>query len=171
MNETNVYWDLKTDYLYLASLTADSTSWATLDISKKVDIKPSLGDFFKYGNCALIAIGDAFDIPEKPLKALCLAMGITPCSENDDEDGLTFQDCNKVIRHLSKVYNYEGRYIRNKDKITYETLALSTGSKLLVVFDYHLSFCENHIIFDSYFYSHIPSKVLSKIPTGWWKLN
>lgn len=131
---------------------------------------------FKYGNCAKLAICQAFEIKDKAMSAICIALKMPWETYNTtttvlDECGMTFFEIKKLINHLCKAYGWENEYQKNYHKVNYvQLLSVHNKGKILSMFDIHLSFAEDGTAYDTYYYNYPLSKMEEKIPTGWWKL-
>lgn len=130
---------------------------------------------FTYGNCALIAIANAFNTSPSAIHCLFLAI---KCKH--PEKGVSFRECQKVLYILSKSYYQYVNYFTNPNKITYRQFcSIFKKGKYLFNFDEHLSYMEDGIIYDSFIYINIVSKAnldknldyINLPPKGYWKIN
>lgn len=131
---------------------------------KEIKIRESKSDFV-YGSCATIAIASAFGYPYKAVSTICHALGII------DKMGLDFFKCKRVINFISQNGGFKAEYFPNDAKIAYFQLILLRKEKLIVVFDHHLSFAENGVIYDSFLQKgddDLAKEYLTLKPTGWW---
>lgn len=154
---------------YFATTTTSSHPFNTSPAPRTIDsINVHVSrEKFSFGNCASIAICQAFDVPYNAFKAICKATKI----KSYDDMGLLFSECKKLINLLSSSCQCTSDYIPNKGKITYvQMLLLLNEGKYLVMFDEHLSFSENGEVYDSFFY-YLPIDFKQAKPTGWWKIN
>lgn len=141
------------------------------EIMEGVRVYPSK-DKFRFGNCATIAICQAFDIPFNAFVAICRAMKIKTDETNDDSKGLSFFECKRIIHLLSDSCKCTSKYIPNTGKVTYaQMLLLLNKGKYLVMFNIHLSFAQDGEIYDSYFRGFNENSFKKTKPTGWWKIN
>ena len=135
-----------------------------------VNVHPSKENF-RFGNCATIAICQAFDISMNAFRAISKLMKVRYYEDDNDEDGLSFFECKKLINLLSDSCGCTSKYVHNTEKVTYpQMLLLLNKGKYLTMFDIHLSFAENGEVFDSYYYGWASGFKKAK-PTGWWKIN
>ena len=135
---------------------------------KLIQLKESKSDFV-FGNCAAIAIGSAFDIPYSAISLICKLVG------NDCNNGLTYHECDKLIKKIGEESNKKIEYITNRySRITYGQLCLLfPKGKYIVMFPTHLSYLENGEIFDSFLVNSntkVQSMFHNGYPTGWWKI-
>ena len=133
-----------------------------------IKISPTKGKF-SYGECALKAISQAFEIPESALLIIGKYMRINFLKE------LNFWECQKVIHKLAKSAKSSVEYIPNKTEVTYAQMAfLLSEGKYLAMFDNHLSYLLDGEILDDYIHDpDNPQWMLKRLhnpPTGWWKI-
>ncbi len=118
---------------------------------------------FSFGNCAFIAIGSAFDIPNKSLVVICNILGINHI------EGMSFWECKKLINEIAKGYNKKVLYKPNYLNLTYQHLAiLFEDVSIIAMFPKHLSLCEKGTIYDTYMNT---IEVREWKPTGYWTIN
>jgi hypothetical protein len=121
---------------------------------------------FHFGNCASIAIAQAFSINEDTLNIVCKLLKI-----KNHKEGLSFFEIKKVINALSRQYKPE--YTPNYGNLTYgQMLIVLNKGSYLTMFNEHLSFAINGEVYDSYWFPSLSYDVesLQNIPTGWWKI-
>lgn len=121
---------------------------------------------FSYGNCAIIALAQLTGIGEEGIEVIASLIGIKrPTS------GLTFNNINKVLSTITDhTNNLPYKYTSNKTKVTVlQLVTLYSDRKIVLMFDEHLCFIENGIIYDSFFTTYTFSRTVEEIkPTGWW---
>lgn len=146
--------------------------------SISIHIEPSKNYKFDFGNCATIAISQGFGIPFFTLRCICESFKWKKWRE-----GITFNQCRRLINFLSKQTGDKAEYISNKAGIKYyQFVTLFNKGKWIVMFDEHLSYCENGIIYDSWLDDMTKSiytegrtrlkVIIYKVPpVGWWKIS
>lgn len=171
-----IHWYSATTAASIGLINSTTTDPIPPKPKNKVDIQPSKQNFY-YGNCALIAIAQAFDMPVNALVAVCDALKMNKLGQDYKEEGLSFYQCKKIINHLAHSYRCTCTYIPNRSKVTYnQMLLLLNLGKYLTMWDIHLSYAEKGIIYDSYLH-HFGSStdkdldITRIVPTGWWKVN
>lgn len=123
---------------------------------------------FKYGNCACIAISNAFDLNWTSIKTICKILKI------DYNEGLTFWECKKVINLLAENSYKIAIYRPNVAVLEYwQLIALMNKGKYLTVFNEHLSYMENGVLYDTYISYQLPhekTEYLKRKFTGYWEI-
>lgn len=147
-----------------STIIADHSSTAPTKPKKAVVKVNRTPEQFRYGNCAEIAICQAFDIPKNALKVILLLMKV----DKKKQGGLSFFEIKRLLNTLCEIYPGCSIYCPNRAKVTYYQLMLIlTEGRYLVMFDEHLSYACNGEIWDSYFDNE---EIEKRKPTGWWKL-
>lgn len=127
--------------------------------------QPSKRGKFKYGNCALVGIATAFDIPYNRVKVWYRSIGITELS------GCNYQDCYKGISHFAKLVGKRVKYTKIKRKKRYLLSTFQTVYKkgtYIVSCTCHVSVVIDGIVYDS-FLCRNGSRVTTDV-TGYWKI-
>jgi hypothetical protein len=124
---------------------------------------------FRYGGCAVIAIGMCFNISPLSLKVIGDLLKI------NIQEGLTYWEICKILSIIERNSWITIKYIPNKSRVTYEQLyCLFPNGKFLVMFNEHLSCMIDGEVIDDWFIQLIEEKKLKSlniIPTGWWKID
>jgi len=123
---------------------------------------------FRFGSCAGIAISQAFDMQTREFDVVMKLLKV------DYDDGLTFWECNRVIKQLCELFYYTSRYRPNNASLKYVHLVhLLDKGKFVYMFDHHISYVEDGTIYDSYWAMNREderNKVAHYQPTGWWEI-
>lgn len=153
-----------------SAVTISLPSNSDFKLIEGIKLHPS-EEKFRYGNCATIAICQAFDIHFHAFIAICRLMKIKTDEYDNDKIGLSFFECKRLINLLSDSCRCSTKYISNISKVSYiQMLSLLNKDTYLTMFDIHLSYAKNGEVYDSYFYD-LPQDFKESKPTGWWKIN
>jgi len=132
-------------------------------MKKEIKIERPKFNFY-YGNCCSLALTQGFDIS---IDVLLLAFNLLKFK--NPNEGLTFFECKKIIEELVIwKYHRKIKYQTNEASITFAQMSvlMKTG-KYIVIFDEHMSYLENGVIFDRFY----DRKEMYQVkPTGWWKI-
>ena len=126
----------------------------------KVPLNPPKEDF-RFGNCAAIAISQAFSIPFWVVNIISRSLKF------NIHEGLDYWQCKKLIDRISHQSSSSNEYVSNKTNVRYIQLAVLLKGRYLVMFHNHLSYMENGQIYDRYFDEE---DILKITPTGWWEI-
>lgn len=140
-------------------------------MKKKIDIeiRPNPKYEFSYGSCATIAIAAAFDMDIRSLNVILDLIGIKGYKE-----GLTYNQCVKVINKLALSLKKEITYIPNLDITFGQYIYFNREESHLIMFSEHLSYMKDGIVYDNYFTGYFNDQerleFLSRKPTGFWRI-
>jgi hypothetical protein len=131
----------------------------------KISLQPAkCKGVFRFGNCASLAIGGAFDIDLRALTVIAKAIKLDLTQE-----GLTFGECQRLITYLCKEFKYTNFYTPNTTKVSYtQFLNILPKGKYILDVGEHLSYYEDMVVYDSYMED--PKDFQRVIPTGWWQI-
>lgn len=124
---------------------------------------------FQYGNCAYIAIAEAFDMTTRQVSALFRMI------DEHDEEGVTFRACQKVLGALAKSHNCSLKYTANKGRFSYQELVEMGAYKVLVNLSNHIGYVKEGEIYDDWLADGASEDVTRLMNykgwvEGWWTI-
>lgn len=125
-----------------------------------IPIERPLIDRFKFGNCATIAIAQAFNTSEYTVEVLFRSINANPLL------GVTHYEVRKVV-HLLKEKKIP--YNSTKRSLYSFTKKYNKG-KYLLSLDNHLTYLEDGVLYDA-FYSNFKAWLMKAHLLGYWKLS
>jgi len=120
---------------------------------------------FEHGSCAHIAIASAFDMNPKSIGIILDILKV-----RNHSDGLTFFQCKKLINVICKSLQQSAEYTPGKGITLREYILLNQRGIHLIMFDEHLSYLKDGIIYDNYFDKDDLDELGASKPTGFWRI-
>lgn len=139
---------------------------------REIEIVRTEGDRFCFGNCATIAIAQAFEVSDRAITGGFLQMGASP------REGVTTIECRRLMKQLCKPQGRRIYYFTNRTHISLKQwLKRHQKGTYLINQDNHLAYLENGVFKDDWFYSnwrysHMDKEDVLKLGKfmGWWKI-
>ena len=119
---------------------------------------------FNYGNCFVIAIGQAFNIRKRMLNVLFSLINV------NQSDGATTKQCDKVIKSLAYFRNKTVKYVSLKSPILIiEFIVNNKKGTFLLNSDDHICYYRNGRLYDS-FYDSERKRLTEDRLIGYWEI-